>query len=368
MFLTWFANTAVYTVRALSITKTSRRPNRMYQLDEFKGLCFSPSKSSPHTPTVCSGLDRLNWAAVLPQHEIKVSEASVESEKSAKPTRQERKELKRRNAAAKRAQAAAGLDKKVASQPEFNAYLTTQRLKALHSQIKRLAPPNTKLAQFGLVALYPLDLDHLLPEEWLDDNNISFVYEALQTFFLKGHKFGHHIQLLFPAPVQLLLHFPEEELAAVLPKEVAQLKLVFLPFNYIAEDEYVDLEEANNGDHWALCVLSIPEKRLFVYDLMAFDDEDDLLLMQLAARLQKALFKPSEKIQVVKMKCDQQDNFDDCGVFLIMFSCCLVARLLSEEPVDLVLGHVKFNPLQARLEIMEAMAKLALEAQKLAET
>ncbi|KAF7999022.1 hypothetical protein HF325_006554, partial [Metschnikowia pulcherrima] len=140
---------------------------------------------------------------------------------------------------------------------------------------------DTKLFKCGLVDIYKLDVLYLLPEEWLNDNNISFMYEMIVTHFLKEHDFGFHIQLLFPAITQLILHLPiEEVLQSILPmKDLAKLR----------------------------------------------------------------------------------QNFDDCGVFLIMFSCFLIAQLVSGEPTDLSVAHVKFNPLLARLKIMEIVYKLSQE-------
>lgn len=338
-------------------------PDCMYVLDEHKGVLFAPSKAQLPQIIHLAGLDLLPWDSVL--DEIEPLQDQPETDR--KPTRKEKKEQRKRRAANAlhhvSSKLGGGLD-------EPNPYVAKQRLMRLHQEMARSGKDDVKLFQFGLVAVYRLDVDHLVPEEWLNDNNISLVYEVLHTYFLKDTRFGNHVYLMFPALVQLLVHFPaEDDLHSMLPmKELAQLKLVFLPFNFIDDDDYVDLEDANNGDHWALCVLSVPEKRLYLYDSMAFDGEDDeKLLRKLALRVQKALFKPGDKLQILKMKCCQQSNFDDCGVFLVMFSCYLIGRLLSGEPTDLSVATVQFNPHEGRLQMMELVYKLYCAAKKLSE-
>ncbi|OBA19173.1 cysteine proteinase [Metschnikowia bicuspidata var. bicuspidata NRRL YB-4993] len=353
----------------------------LYVLNPYKGLCFSPEAHKEQQPVHSDGLDQFDWSSVLPEIEIEISpsppdEGTGQPRKKGKEARKERKEAKIQRKALHIAHVAhdklarAGLTSSSSSDMEdFNPYLAKKRITDLYSQITRTTKgeEDTMLFQFGLVDLYKSDVSYLMPGQWLNDNNISLVYEMIIKYFLKGEDFGFHIHLIFPALTQLFLHFPvEEDLQGILPmKDLAKLKMVFFPFNFIDTDDYVDLEDVNNGDHWALCVLSIPARKLFVYDSMGFDGEnDDKLLRKLASRLQKALFKPNEKITIVNKQCDQQENFDDCGVFLIMFSCYLISQLMSGEPTDLDLADVKFNPMLARLKITEIIHKLSLEAQK----
>ena len=62
------------------------------------------------------------------------------------------------------------------------------------------------------------------------------------------------------------------------------------------------------------------------------------------------------------MKCAQQDNFDDCGVYVIMFTCLLVSLLLSGEPTLFDLANVRLDGLQGRLSIMELVHRIATSA------
>lgn len=287
--------------------------------------------------------------------------------KPKKPTRQQRKVLKREAASVKRRLRLQVEIHDPATNLEPNPYMAKLQIKKLHRLICAGDNSDSKLFDFGLIAFYKSDADYIVPGEWLNDNNISFVYEMLSTYFIKQHNFGHQVYLLFPALVQLFLHYPVvKEIASILPmKELSKLKFVFIPFNFITESD-VDLESANNGDHWALCLLNNAERKLLVYDSMSDDEdtEDDALLHKLASRLKSVLFKPSDSISIIKMKCGQQDNFDDCGVYLIMFSCYLVWMLMSGEKTDLDLSKVNFDAMGGRLAMMELVYKLTEAARK----
>lgn len=340
-------------------------PFMLLVLDPHRGFCWA--KESPEKLKVESnGFDRLNWEEWIGEL---ANNAALETESDKEEVKKVSKiESKKEARRARKEQRIARLQKQStpsvsseSSHVEFNPYSANQQIKKLHSAMAK-GLGDVQILQFGSVALYTSDLDHLVPGEWLNDNNISLVYELLTSYFLKSHAFGHQVQLLYPSLVQLFLHYPiVSELLAILPKELTKLKFVFLPFNFIDMDG-VDMEDANNGDHWALCILSQMEKKLYVFDSMTSDDDDDLLLDQLAQRLKAALFKPSDVLKIQKMSCDQQDNFDDCGVFLIMISCYLVSELISERPTNLDISEVKFNALSGRLFMMELVNQLRQKA------
>lgn len=324
-----------------------------------------------------NGFDVLDWELHLPFAAAKddvlpnIDDSVLDHEtpaKNLKFTRLERKQIKKKAAALKRRlRLLNGADQSPIADLGVDAYTSKQRIRKLH-QLVAGTGGDCKIFDFGLIAFYKLDADYIVPGEWLNDNNISFVYEALSTYFVKPHPFGFQVYMLFPALVQLFLHYPVvEDVKSILPlKDLAKLKFVFIPFNFIDESDLADLEDANSGDHWALCVLSIAEKKLYVYDSMTFDDdeEDDTLLLQLATRLQAALFKKSDTLKIVKMKCGQQSNFDDCGVYLVMFSCFLLSMLMSGKNTDLDISKVDFDPLAGRVSMMELVYKLTVAERK----
>ena len=66
--------------------------------------------------------------------------------------------------------------------------------------------------------------------------------------------------------------------------------------------------------------------------------------------------------------CPQQTNFDDCGVYLLMFTCAILSQLLGYEQnnkdgqsadqgderfASLDLSGYSFEPLEGRLFIMQ---------------
>lgn len=339
-----------------------------YVWDTHKGLVFTAEKPKALAHNIVSdGIGQLDLAPHLSEYALAASEYSEPN------TPQSRKEKRQAKKAVKAAVKAAKRDNRTLVKrhptdespgPQHQAvdsvYNPDQALKELINLYRRIsndAPgSDSKLFQFKLIAFYKSDASHLVPKEWLNDNDISFVYELVSELILKPSGFGHHIHLLYPSVVQLWTHYPmEEDLKNLLPMDdLRKLKLVFIPFNFMEDCDYVDLEDANNGDHWALCVLSVSEKKLLVYDSMAFDtdQEGDTLLKKLASRISTILFKSPTKVQVLKMTCDQQKNFDDCGVFLIMITGFLISKLLSGEPSDLDVSKVKFEPMSGRLQVM----------------
>lgn len=225
-----------------------------------------------------------------------------------------------------------------------------------------------KIFQYHSIAIYKSDLEHILPGEWLNDNDISFVYELITQAFINSGRcrdFANQVCLLFPSLIQLIQHFPAESIETLLPmNDLLKLKFVFLPINYIEEPlEEINLEGSNNGDHWALGVLSLLENTLYVYDSMRVDDNvnEERQLQLLCEKLEncKKLIKKGSKIRILHMQCDQQTNFDDCGVFVIMFTCYLVHQMLFKDRISFDMNKVRFNALDGRLHIMQLISNLA---------
>ena len=125
----------------------------------------------------------------------------------------------------------------------------------------------------------------------------------------------------------------------------------------------VDLEDANNGDHWSLGVLSLLDDTLYVYDSMQIDDDEisEIQLKKLVQKLQSCNTIVHGKLKLRHLKCDQQQNFDDCGVYVIMITCYLINQLLHQDEMSLDISRVKFNPLDARLHIMKLISRLIKE-------
>lgn len=331
------------------------------------------------------GFEQLPWDDVFLESGEDDADNEVEDpmKKLTKSERKEKRLQKKVNAARRRKlqreQENAGDSSAGDSVGDGSSYATTTNLKRVYNKILTLSGESRshdcKLFQYHSTAVYRSDLDLLWPEEWLNDNNISLMFELIYQNFLKPkldlHKFNHQVQLLNPSLVQLFLHFPPDNIEAILPlDDLKDLKFIFLPINFIDNDN-IDFEDVNNGDHWSLALFSVLENRLYVYDSMNIDDDDaeKEWLGELTTRLSscKSIVKGNKKIDVVKMLCDQQDNFDDCGVYLIMIACYLVKQLLFHDEeqntndgitIDLDIGNVRFNATAGRLYMMELIYKL----------
>ncbi|EGW31652.1 uncharacterized protein SPAPADRAFT_62269 [Spathaspora passalidarum NRRL Y-27907] len=341
--------------------------------DDNKGYCIDNNVDDPtnsQSTIISNGFDQLPWDDYLPEKSQEPEpEPQVESPKK-KLSKSEKKavrQTKKINAARKRhAQRQQELSNgNIAQDIPFKPYLAKSEIKSIFSKLTKSNQSDFKLFQYHSIALYKSDIEHILPGEWLNDNDISLIYELIQQIFIKsGHRqFSYQIQLLFPSLVQLFLHFPiNDEIEAILPvDELKKSKFIFIPINLIDDYDTVDLEGANVGDHWALTMLSLLENRLYVYDSMTTEADDYQLLTQLCKRLQscKSIVTSNKPIQIVHLKCDQQDNFDDCGVYVIMITCYLINQLLYQEHISLDLSKVRFNPLDARLYIMKLISRLA---------
>lgn len=345
--------------------------------DEHKGYCVTNepiNKVNENEGIINNGLQTLPWDLYLPEETDDLLLASDNTSTSTpkpltKQEKREAKQLKKINASRRRKlKREQELDNKGESKfPDFKPYLAKQELKALFSSIVKRTCQNSKadakILQYHSIALYKSDLEHILPGEWLNDNNISLIYELIIQIFIKhGRKFSNQIQLLFPSLIQLLMHFPDDVESLLPVDELKSLKLIFLPINFIDEMD-VDLEDANNGDHWSLGVLSLLDNTLYVYDSMQIDDDEisEIQLKKLVQKLQSCNTIVHGKLKVRHLKCDQQQNFDDCGVYVIMITCYLINQLLHQDEMSLDISRVKFNPLDARLHIMKLISRLIKE-------
>lgn len=345
--------------------------------DEHKGYCVTNepiNKVNENEGIINNGLQTLPWDLYLPEETDDLLLASDNTSTSTpkpltKQEKREAKQLKKINASRRRKlKREQELDNKGESKfPDFKPYLAKQELKALFSSIVKSTCQNSKadakILQYHSIALYKSDLEHILLGEWLNDNNISLIYELIIQIFIKhGRKFSNQIQLLFPSLIQLLMHFPDDVESLLPVDELKSLKLIFLPINFIDEMD-VDLEDANNGDHWSLGVLSLLDNTLYVYDSMQIDDDEisEIQLKKLVQKLQSCNTIVHGKLKVRHLKCDQQQNFDDCGVYVIMITCYLINQLLHQDEMSLDISRVKFNPLDARLYIMKLISRLIKE-------
>lgn len=313
-------------------------------LDEYKGFCIDHSSSNEkHSGIRTTGIDSLpTYDSIINSGQDNIAEVEIEpeSKKTKQQKRLEKQQKKIRISQRK-------LKQRLKEAPESAVEVTSSAKPLLGTQIKKVysklaTKEETKLLQFESVALYTTDLDQILPGEWINDNIISLVYEYLTETVFKNHK--KFVKLISPAVVQLI-SFTDHDILD--PKDFKSSKIIFLPVN-----------ETEEGDHWFLMVLNILEHEVLVYDSMVdeTDSESKLLINKIVDRLAKQGII-SNKMKVKFMKIEQQSNFDDCGVYVIMISC-YIANMLMNQSINFDLSDIKFNPLKGRLDIMHIIYHL----------
>ncbi|KAI5970623.1 hypothetical protein CANMA_000319 [Candida margitis] len=344
---------------------------------EHKGFCIVPDYTPLKETTNTNGIDSLPWDQYLEKENVVDISSTVPTQEptpNKKLTKSEKRELRQMKKInvqrRKQMQRQMELDSSnTAIEATFKPYLAKQELKQIYNKIitaKSTSKEGTsdfKLGQCHSISIYKSDLEHILPGEWFNDNNISLVYELIKETFINSgscRPFTNQVQLLFPSVVQLMQHFPASDIENLLPMDdLKKSKIIFLPINMIDEPlEELDLETANNGDHWVLGVLSLLDERLYVYDSMKIDVDikGDLQLQKLCKKLESCSNLVRGKIKIVSLNCDQQRNFDDCGVFVVMITCYLMDQFCFSEEIALDLTHVKFNSLDARLSLMKLVS------------
>lgn len=247
------------------------------------------------------------------------------------------------------------------SQPPPEKQILTQlhnkfTIKTNYAKIVGKCKIADKLFLFRTLPVYREDIDYILPGEWLSDSDISLIYELMNEL-LECHELNEVVQLIWPLVVHLLMYSPMDA-RELLPKEVGEAQFLFLPFNIVEEA----LMEANDGDHWALAVYLVLEHCVYVYDLMQ-DEETGKSAAALANKLSqcKRLVRSHKPIGVKVMSCHQQENFDDCGVHVVMNLALLILRLIAAKlgaQMEWGVEQTVVDGLQGRGDMMELVMRL----------
>jgi Ulp1 family protease len=90
-----------------------------------------------------------------------------------------------------------------------------------------------------------------------------------------------------------------------------------------------------NSNHWILWILLVKTKKLLIFDSanMNMDDKVSAQLNWIAKQFQSK----HSGFKKIRMKCPQQNNGIDCGVFV----CVNLLRIVfPEEIVDQILGDI----------------------------
>lgn len=298
------------------------------RFDEYKGFVLDPHLSIHRPEELTTGIDKLPIKSILALNETDGDIVNVSSKKSKRAERQQQQRV--RMSKRKLKQTTKSLDD--------NPYKVTNEIKKIYSKYN--VKQEIKLLQYGSVSLYSTDLTQVLPGEWINDNIISIIYEYLNINCLDTDIMKKSITLMVPSVVQLIAYTDFDIIEA---KDFKQLKFIFLPIN-----------ETEEGDHWVLGVLNLLENKFLIYDSMTGD------IIDIYSRLLEKFIKlgiVSNQMQIQQMKIEQQTNFDDCGVYLLMISCYLIHMLINEE-VNFDLKSIKLDPITGRLHILKLITWL----------
>ncbi|KAF3762747.1 cysteine proteinase [Cryphonectria parasitica EP155] len=196
-----------------------------------------------------------------------------------------------------------------------------------------------------------------LRNDWLTDNNIAFWEEWLEREILPKYPQAR-ICLLRPSMTYLLMREQDpRQLRPVLP-DMSKVTHIFLPINDAASRTQPD------GSHWSLLLVSKIDGVAFHYDSLggANNIEGERGTQQLSKLLGMPL-----RYQSIS-DCPQQENGNDCGVFVcILMRHLLVKRLLNanaREKVSMSMSNKMIDANGARKEMTKIIESLRKEGER----
>lgn len=214
-----------------------------------------------------------------------------------------------------------------------------------------LHPRDTIVLEYEGLTLYNSDLMNLQDDGWLNDNNLAFAYEYLEStllgnptalvhkpsisryysYFSKNNtpsdtsissepKRSDTIILLKPAIAYLLMHSHSspESIIAALPS-VENARFVFVPVN-----DNADIT-SQGGTHWSLLVVCVNARKALYYDTL-YQGVLTRAGAQASERMSKLLGFP---LHTVPVSTPVQVNTSDCGILVAEITALLLKRLVS---------------------------------------
>lgn len=162
------------------------------------------------------------------------------------------------------------------------------------------------------VTVSAADVEGCRNNEWLSDVHIDFWFECL------GRKYDLRslsICLLKPSVTFLLSNTSDE---SALPKELHRRRFIFMPIN---DNDDV---RGEGGYHWSLALADTETCRVRYYDSMSTGHARDA-----NAAIHNLSIVLGKKFTVRVMSTPQQDNGQDCGVFVCLICETLIKKLHS---------------------------------------
>lgn len=219
--------------------------------------------------------------------------------------------------------------------------------------------PDKIVLQYYDSSVYKEDIDNLEVGEWLNDNNISFIYEYLNHTVMAEilRKSPNIIQLVKPSIAYLLLHTQDIEAMAVeMQPGLRNAQFLFLPIN-----DNPDVSAVEGGTHWSLMVISIVDHKALYYDSMY-----NGLVTSAATQMRKQMSRLLRvDLDLISVITPQQVNGSDCGVIVVEITALLLNRLVNETgKINLECGPMPLAPHAGRTYILSRILQLSAKQAK----
>ncbi|CAK7272886.1 hypothetical protein SEPCBS119000_005360 [Sporothrix epigloea] len=198
----------------------------------------------------------------------------------------------------------------------------------------------------------------VLRNGWLTDNNITFWEEYLEREVLPKYPQAR-IALLRASLTLILMATDSIDAARKALPDFRSTTHIFLPISNAK-----DLSRSESGSHWSLLLVSIVDGVSFHYDSMGTSNLREA--RNVTARMAVLLGTPLRFRHIDDTP--QQDNGNDCGVFVcVLMRFLLVKRLLNahaREKVSMSLGGKMIDAQGGRKEMLRIVENLRREGER----
>ncbi|KAK2611624.1 hypothetical protein N8I77_004955 [Diaporthe amygdali] len=240
------------------------------------------------------------------------------------------------------------------SRGNFHSRVTRANSKMTDANGNQLSPTAPYLSYHDICLTYE-DIK-ALRNDWLTDNNIHFWEEWLEHEILPKYPQAR-ICLLRPSMTYLLMRNDPASIRSALP-DMTKVTHVFLPINDAVSRTQPD------GSHWSLLLVSKIDGVAFHYDSLGGANVDE---GRRASERMAVLLGMPLRFQNIS-DCPQQENGNDCGVFVcILMRHLLVKRLLNanaREKVSMSMANKMIDAAGARKEMTKIIESLRKEGER----
>ncbi|CAK7565588.1 MAG: hypothetical protein SEPTF4163_003507 [Sporothrix epigloea] len=226
-----------------------------------------------------------------------------------------------------------------------------------HSQLTLEQNASKTYLSYHAVTLTYEDV-RVLRNGWLTDNNITFWEEYLEREVLPKYPQAR-IALLRASLTLILMATDSIDAARKALPDFRATTHIFLPISNAK-----DLSRSESGSHWSLLLVSIIDGVSFHYDSMGTSNLREA--REVTARMAVLLGTPLRFRHIDDTP--QQDNGNDCGVFVcVLMRFLLVKRLLNahaREKVSMSLGGKMIDAQGGRKEMLRIIENLRREGER----